>query len=156
MREVNGSELLGGSDHEFVVNLYTVILNRWPDEDGYRHHLEKVENRPDIRRRVITDVANSAEARALGVVLRFEGDPPPPPPGQAPAAPGPRPAAQQAAAETDLAAALARLRAGLAAMPPADIAAAQRALAETLAALAVHQAERIEARLAALEARGGA
>ena len=26
MREVNGSDLLEGSDHEFVVNLYTVRI----------------------------------------------------------------------------------------------------------------------------------
>ncbi|WP_137126769.1 DUF4214 domain-containing protein [Roseomonas sp. HF4] len=156
MREVNGTELLAGSDHEFVVNLYTVILNRWPDEDGYRHHLEKVENRPDQRRRIVTDVANSAEARGLGVVLRFEGDPPPAPPG-AKAAPAPAAAAAAPApAGGDLADALARLRAGLEAMRPAELAAAQRLLAETLAALAAHQADRVEARLAALEARPGA
>jgi hypothetical protein len=77
MREVNGSELLAGSDHEFVVNLYTVILNRWPDEDGYRHYLQRIENRPDIRRQAIQDVAGSAEARALDVVLTFADDPPP-------------------------------------------------------------------------------
>lgn len=155
MREVNGTELLGGSDHEFVVNLYTVILNRWPDEDGYRHHLEKVENRPDQRRRIITDVANSAEARGLGVVLRFEGDPPAAPPA-AKAAPATRPAAAPPpAADGELAGALARLRAGLDTMGPAELAAAQRLLAETLAALAAHQAGQVETRLARLEARAG-
>lgn len=154
MREVNGTELLAGSDHEFVVNLYTVILNRWPDEDGYRHHLEKVENRPDQRRRIITDVANSAEARSLGVVLRFEGDPPPAPPG-AKAAPVAAPNPAQAVPEGDLAGALARLRADLGTMRPAEVAAAQRLLAETLAALAVHQAAQVEARLARLEAQAG-
>ncbi|MBR0674286.1 DUF4214 domain-containing protein, partial [Neoroseomonas soli] len=87
MREVNGNELLEGSDHEFVVNLYTVILNRWPDEEGYRHHLEKVENRADIRGQVIRDVANSQEARSLGVILRFAEDEPPAPAATPAAAP---------------------------------------------------------------------
>lgn len=157
MREVNGSELLGGSDHEFVVNLYTVILNRWPDEDGYRHHLQKVENRPDLRRQVILDVANSQEGRNLGVLLRFESDPPPPRP-EAPApAPAPAPAAAPAQPRAgDLAATLAALREGLGRMRPAELAAAQRLLAETLAAVAAHQAEALEARLARIENRVGA
>lgn len=162
MREVNGSELLGGSDHEFVVNLYTVILNRWPDEEGYRHHLEKVENRPDIRRQVIRDVANSAEGKALGVVLRFDDDEPAAPvakpaPTAKPApvsAATPAPAAKPApAAADDLAAALAALKEGLGAMGPAQLAAAQRQLTEALALVAAARAERLEERLARLEKR---
>lgn len=150
MREVNGSELLGGSDHEFVVNLYTMILNRWPDEEGYRHHLEKVENRPDLRRQVIRDVANSAEGKALGVVLRFDDEEP-----AAPAAnPAPAPDATQApAAAGDLAYALDRLKEGLGAMGPGELAAAQRRLTEALALVAAARAERLEARLARLEKR---
>ena len=144
MREVNGQDLLGGSDHEFVVNLYTVILNRWPDEEGYRHHLEKVENRPEIRRQVIEDVAGSPEGRNLGVVLHWPGQPEPPPA-----------AAPPAGAAVDLAATLAALRNSAAALDPASLAEAQRLLAETLAALAAQQARSIEARLARLEGRVG-
>lgn len=162
MREVNGSELLGGSDHEFVVNLYTVMLNRWPDEDGYRHHLEKIENRPELRREVLIGVAGSPEARSLGVVLRFPDDPPPAPPaaakraGRAPA--GATPVAAPPPDDhptTDLFGALADLRDRLDTMPPAELAAIQRLLAETLAAVAAHQAYRTEARLARLEERVG-
>lgn len=159
MREVNGSELLGGSDHEFVVNLYTVILNRWPDEDGYRHHLQKIENHPERRRETLIGVAGSQEARNLGVVLRFDSDPPPPPP---PAKPAAKPAANSLAAAlaepapaTDLIGALADLRDRLGTMSPAELASAQRLLAETLAAVAAHQADRVEARLARLESRVG-
>lgn len=157
MREVNGSELLDGSDHEFVVNLYTVILNRWPDEDGYRHHLQKIENRPDLRRQTIIDVANSQEGRSLGVVLRFAEDPAPAEPAARPAA-WETPAAAPPPAETpapDLFAALADLRDRLDTMPPTELAAMQRLLAETLAAVAAHQANRIEDRLARLEQRIG-
>lgn len=145
MREVNGNDLLGGSDHEFVVNLYTLMLNRWPDEEGYRHHLEKVENRPEIRRQVIEQVAASPEARNLGVVLRWPEESPAP----APAAPPP------GAAAGDLAATLAALRDAAPSLDPATLAEAQRLLAETLAVLAAQQARGIEARLARLEQRLG-
>ena len=39
MRLLKGSELLQGSDHEFILPLYRQILNRGPDERGYRHFL---------------------------------------------------------------------------------------------------------------------
>jgi hypothetical protein len=143
MREVNGSDLLEGSDHEFVVNLYTVILNRWPDEDGYRHHLQRVENRPDLRRQVIQDVAGSAEGRALGVTLRFADDAAAPAPAAAPAAP--------AAGGQSLGA----LLAGLATLPDAELHALQRQLAEAAAAVAAERAARLEARVARLEQRLG-
>ena len=133
MREVNGSDLLLGTDHEFVVNLYTVILNRWPDEDGYRHHLDRVENHPGLRRQVIEEFAASAEASTLGVVVTFTDDP-------APVA---------AVAQPSLAA----LLAGLGAMPDADLHALQRHLAEALTTVAAERAARLEARLARLEQR---
>jgi hypothetical protein len=145
MREIDGTELLGGSDHEFVVNLYTVVLNRWPDEEGYRHYLRRIENRPDQRRAVIEEVAGSAEARSLGVVLRFSGEPSPPPAG-----PQPAPAAASAG---ELASVLAGLQARLADMPAAELLEAQRLLAETLARITAHQAALFEQRLAALERR---
>lgn len=143
MREVNGSELLDGSDHEFVVNLYTVILNRWPDEDGYRHHLQRVENRPDMRRQVMQDIAGSAEGRALGVVLRFDDDaaPAPPPPAAAPTG---------TAAE-----ALAALVATLGTVPDIELRALHRQLADALGAVTAERAARVEARLARLEERLG-
>jgi len=146
MREVNGSELLAGSDHEFVVNLYTVILNRWPDEDGYRHHLQRVENRPDIRRQVIQDIAGSAEGRSLNVVLRFEDDPPP---AAAPAAEA-TPPAMGSAAE-----ALAALLATIGTVPDVELRALHRHLADALAAIGAERAARVEARLARLEQRLG-
>ncbi|MBR0652457.1 DUF4214 domain-containing protein [Roseomonas terrae] len=147
MREVNGNDLLGGSDHEFVVNLYTLILNRWPDEDGYRHHLLRVENRPEMRRQLIDEIVGSPEGQNLGMTVVWPGEaaaaaaPPVPPP--APAAP------------TDLAGALAQLRSGLATMEAAALAEAQRLLNETLAAIAAHQVTQLEARIARLEQRGG-
>lgn len=91
MRVFQSSELLGGSDHEFVVNLYTLVLNRWPDEEGYRHYLTRVEGRPEARRDAISEIADSEEAKKLGVVVQFDDAPkaPPPPPPVAPPPPGP-------------------------------------------------------------------
>ncbi|WP_198371927.1 DUF4214 domain-containing protein [Roseomonas rosulenta] len=145
MREVNGSELLSGSDHEFVVNLYTVILNRWPDEDGYRHHLQRVENRPDIRRQVIQDIAGSAEGRALNVVLRFDDDPmaEPAPMAAAPATGG---------SASDV---LATLLATLGTVPDVELQVLHWQLADALGAVTAERAARLEARLARLEQRLG-
>ncbi len=148
MREVNGSELLAGSDHEFVVNLYTVILNRWPDEDGYRHHLQRVENRPDIRRQVIQDVAASAEGRALNVELRFADDPQP---DAAPAPADPVAAAAMGGAGD----ALAALLATLGTVPDLELRALHRQVSDALGAIATERAARVEARLARLEQRLG-
>ncbi|MBW6400231.1 DUF4214 domain-containing protein [Roseomonas sp. HJA6] len=150
MREVNGTDLLNGSDHEFVVNLYTVLLNRWPDEDGYRHHLQRVENRPEARRQLVDEVAGSPEGRNLGVAVMWPEDVTP-----AEAAPTPPPpmAMPGAAAPGDLAVTLAQLREGLATMEAAALVEAQRLLAETLSIVAAHQARQLEARIARLEGR---
>ena len=149
MREVNGSDLLNGSDHEFVVNLYTVVLNRWPDEDGYRHYLQRAENRPELRQALVDEVAASQEARNLGIAVRW---PDAPAPVKAAAPPSPPPATD--AAPRDLAGTLAQLREGLATMEAAALVETQRLLAETLAAVATHQAAQLEARIARLEGRG--
>ncbi len=150
MREVNGTDLLSGSDHEFVVNLYTVILNRWPDEDGYRHHLQRVENRPDIRRQVIQDVAGSAEGRSLGVVLTFADDPPP----AAAVAPD-APPAVASVAPGGTAGALAALLAGLGTVPDDELRVLHRLLADALGAVAAERDARLEVRIARLEQRLG-
>jgi hypothetical protein len=150
MREVNGTELLAGSDHEFVVNLYTVILNRWPDEDGYRHHLQRVENRPDLRRQVALDVAGSAEGRALGVELRFDDEAP-----AAPAPPVDAPAAAMPSAPAGTAEALAALLAGVGLVPDAELRVLHRLLADALGAVAAERDARLEVRLARLEQRPG-
>lgn len=76
MRVFYVHELLGGSDHEFLVNLYTRLLNRWPDEGGYQHYLGRIAGRPETRRETVLAVGHSDEAKNLGVVLREESDAP--------------------------------------------------------------------------------
>jgi hypothetical protein len=109
MKLVRASELLAGSDHEFLVTLYTTVLNRWPDEEGYRHYLKRIEGKPDQRLSTIEEVATSDEARRLGIKLDTAGA------SQAAAAVARAPAAAAAtivprAAEGDLRAEVAALR----------------------------------------------
>ncbi|MCA3375582.1 MAG: DUF4214 domain-containing protein [Roseomonas sp.] len=66
MRLLKGSELLQGSDHEFILTLYRQILNRGPDERGYRHFRDVLEADPGARRRIAEDMVASPEALRLG------------------------------------------------------------------------------------------
>ena len=65
MRVLHGQDLLKGTDHEFIVNIYRHILGRGPDEHGYRHFRDVLEAEPDRRRRIIEDMLASPEARRL-------------------------------------------------------------------------------------------
>jgi hypothetical protein len=76
MRLLKGSELLQGSDHEFILTIYRQILNRGPDESGYRHFRDVLEAEPGARRRIADDMVASPEARRLGeevLILWDEG-----------------------------------------------------------------------------------
>jgi hypothetical protein len=65
MRVLKGQDLMRGSDHEFMVNLYRRILLRGPDESGYRHYRDLLEANPGCRRQVIDGMAGSTEARRV-------------------------------------------------------------------------------------------
>jgi hypothetical protein len=90
MRVLKGQDLMQGSDHEFIVQLYRRILLRGADEGGYRHYRDKIEADPGCRRRLIEEMAGSSEARRQGEELRIIWDdaevPAPPPPELAPEA----------------------------------------------------------------------
>ncbi|MBR0657468.1 DUF4214 domain-containing protein [Plastoroseomonas arctica] len=76
MKRILASELEGGDDHEFLVRLYTHVLDRWPDRDGYSHYLARIDGKPEARSLVIRDVARSEEARKLDVEVVFpDGEP---------------------------------------------------------------------------------
>lgn len=89
MKRIHVSELEGGDDHEFLVRLYTHVLDRWPDRDGYSHYLARIEGKPEARLSVIRDVAASGEARKLEIEVIFPAAPPEPEAAPAPAAPAP-------------------------------------------------------------------
>ena len=147
MRVFNGQDLLSGSDHEFVVNLYTLVLNRWPDEGGYRHFIDKIEGHPERRRDVVKDVAGSPEARKLGVVVHFLEET-----AEAPEAPARAITADDFPPEELLKA----LAGKLGALDAPHLARLETGLLECLGALRAARLGLLEARIAALEARPGA
>lgn len=79
-RSLDAADLLGGEDHEFVVNLYLALLGRWPDAAGYRRYLGAVAGQPERRLEAVREVAASEEAARHGVRVDF-GDGPAVPPG---------------------------------------------------------------------------
>lgn len=65
-RALDAGDLLGGDDHDFVVNLYLALLRRWPDETGYRHFMGLVAGRPERRLDAIRLMAGSEETHRVG------------------------------------------------------------------------------------------
>ena len=76
MRVLDGRDLLKGGDHEFIVNIYRLILKRGPDEHGYRHFRDILEADPNCRRRIVENMVASAEALRLNeeVLITWEED----------------------------------------------------------------------------------
>jgi hypothetical protein len=72
-RAFDAADLIGGEDHDFVVNLYLAVLGRWPDAAGYRRYLDFVAGRPERRLEALREVAESEEAARHGARLRFGG-----------------------------------------------------------------------------------
>ncbi len=68
-RRLDAAELLHGTDHEFIVNMYLAALRRWPDAAGYRRFLGLIANRPERRMDALREVAGSEEARRLGALV---------------------------------------------------------------------------------------
>ncbi|NOG68885.1 DUF4214 domain-containing protein [Roseicella sp. DB1501] len=78
-RHFAATELLGGEDHDFVVNLYLALLGRWPDAVGYRHYRDAIAGQPERRLAMLREMASSAEAGRYGTRIGFEDAPPLPP-----------------------------------------------------------------------------
>ncbi len=70
-RRLRAGDLLAGEDHDFVVNLYLAVLRRWPDAAGYRHFLAKVVNRPEGRLEALREMTGSEEAARLGGLVEM-------------------------------------------------------------------------------------
>ncbi len=68
-RRLDAAELLHGSDHDFIVNMYLAALRRWPDAAGYRRFMALVANRPERRMDALREVAGSEEAVRLGALV---------------------------------------------------------------------------------------
>lgn len=76
----DAADLIGGEDHDFVVNLYLVTLGRLPDPGGYRRYRDLIEGRPERRLEALREVAASEEAARAGTRILF-GEGPAVPPG---------------------------------------------------------------------------
>lgn len=65
------SELLYGTDEDFVVNLYMAALGRWPDEAGFTHHLGLIIGQPGERVGLVRAFLSSEESRQrpLGIQM---------------------------------------------------------------------------------------
>ena len=121
MRVLKGQDLMQGSDHEFIVNLYRRILLRGPDEGGYRHYRDKIEADPGCRRSLIEGFAASTEARRQGEAIHIIWDD-----AEMPAATPPATAPE---------ALITALRESLGSLDAAGLAALEAPLAECLEAL---------------------
>ncbi|MCB4823639.1 DUF4214 domain-containing protein [Roseicella aerolata] len=71
----DAADLIGGEDHDFVVDLYLAVLRRWPDPAGYRRYLEQVAGRPERRLEALREVAGSEEAARAGTRVAFGAAP---------------------------------------------------------------------------------
>src|SRR4051794_13713578 len=78
-RDYEAADLIGGEDHDFVVNLYLAVLGRWPDAAGYRYYRELVADRPERRLEALRAVAGSEEAKRSGNRISFGAGPAVPP-----------------------------------------------------------------------------
>ncbi|MFC7474402.1 DUF4214 domain-containing protein [Dankookia sp. GCM10030260] len=78
-RAYDAADLIGGEDHDFVVNLYLAVLGRWPDAAGYRRYLDAIAGRPERRLEALREVAGSDEAARHGARIGFGSGPAVPP-----------------------------------------------------------------------------
>lgn len=72
MTGIRAADLLVGSDHDFVINLYLAALGRWPDEEGYTHFRGMVAEGMAGRIRALHVVAGSPEAGKRGPRLPID------------------------------------------------------------------------------------
>lgn len=72
---VRASELLHGSDDDFIINAYLALQRHWPDDGGYWHYRYLLQERPAARADVLRTLAASDTARHIGAA--FTDDLPP-------------------------------------------------------------------------------
>ncbi len=64
--EIHAADLLVGSDHDFVVNLYIAVLDRWPDPEGYANMRLAIAQGGAARKGALHSVVASPEAAQRG------------------------------------------------------------------------------------------
>lgn len=66
------SELIYGTDSDFIINAYIALQHQWPDEGGYAHYLYVLSQQPAQRLKVLKEIASSDVARYSGTKLELD------------------------------------------------------------------------------------
>lgn len=66
---IPASELIYGTDSDFVINAYLALQHQWPDQGGYAHYLYVLTQHPGHRLKVLKEIASSDVARYSGTKL---------------------------------------------------------------------------------------
>ena len=66
---IPASELIYGTDSDFVINAYLALQHQWPDQGGYSHYLYVLSQHPGHRLKVLKEIASSDVARYSGTKL---------------------------------------------------------------------------------------
>ena len=66
---IPASELIYGTDSDFVINAYLALQHQWPDQGGYEHYLYVLSQHPGHRLKVLKEIASSDVARYSGTKL---------------------------------------------------------------------------------------
>ncbi|MGZ8363461.1 MAG: DUF4214 domain-containing protein [Caulobacteraceae bacterium] len=74
MIEVRTSELVAGSDSEFVTNAYCALLGRLPEPAGFNHYTTWLQREPDARPAALKHIASSQEFKNYNQVTYIEDD----------------------------------------------------------------------------------
>ncbi|MDZ7812091.1 MAG: hypothetical protein U5L74_02840 [Ideonella sp.] len=66
---IPASELIYGTDSDFIINAYLALQHQWPDQGGYAHYLYLLSQNPGHRLKVLKEIASSDVARYSGTKL---------------------------------------------------------------------------------------
>lgn len=66
---IPASELVYGTDSDFIINAYLALQHQWPDQGGYSHYLYLLSQNPGHRLKVLKEIASSDVARYSGTKL---------------------------------------------------------------------------------------
>ena len=69
---IAASELIYGTDSDFVINAYLALQHQWPDQGGYAHYLYVLSQHPGHRVKVLKEIASSDVARYSGTKLEMD------------------------------------------------------------------------------------
>jgi hypothetical protein len=69
---MRASELINGSDADFVINAYLALQRHWPDAGGYAHYLYFLSQHPHDRLAVLREIAASESAQHCGTELEMD------------------------------------------------------------------------------------